>query len=195
MKIADDFVAVMLQKDVIELNGPSFIGQAVLDLSKLRMYHLQYVDLEKYRLQFQCTINIVAGDTDSFFLECKKVHLGNELLPAMITDGLLDTSNYETTHPLYTTKNAKIGNFKDENKNKVTYLEWIFLRPKCYSLLSDSKPSMKAKGINLKQTIINHSSYREAYESGVVVSAPPEEVCEQTTSALYHKLLKNRLVM
>jgi hypothetical protein len=51
------------------LNKPIYIGQAVLDLSKLVMYKLRYESMEKYEKQFGGSIRIAGGDTDSFFLE------------------------------------------------------------------------------------------------------------------------------
>ena len=74
-KIDDDLIAVLMNKDIVCLDRPSYIGQTVLDLSKLRMYQLQYIELEKYRKEENCEINIVAGDTDSFVLEIKNIKL------------------------------------------------------------------------------------------------------------------------
>ena len=74
-RIAEGLISVTLAKENVELNRPSYIGQVVLDLSKLRMYQLQYIDLERYRQDLNCEIKIVAGDTDSFFLQCKNVDL------------------------------------------------------------------------------------------------------------------------
>ena len=93
IEIDSNLKAVLLRKEMVTLDRPSYIGQVVLDLSKLRMYQLQYLELEKYRQQFKCQINIVAGDTDSFFLECVGVKR-EVLLDEMQKDELLDTSNY-----------------------------------------------------------------------------------------------------
>ena len=165
--IKENFVAAILNKEMICLDRPVYIGQAVLDLSKLRMYRLQYQDLEKYRQQYVgCQINIVAGDTDSFFLEVKGVDLKSQLLPQMMADGLLDTSNYPATSPLYSRAfENKIGLFKDESGGDTNYAEWIFLRPKCYSMLADDNThSHKAKGV-LRRTEMPHAHYREIYNS------------------------------
>ena len=170
-KIVDDLIAVKLRKELVTLDRPSYIGQAVLDLSKLRMYQLQYVELEKYRKQFGCSIRIVAGDTDSFFLECGGVDLEKQLLPAMIKDSLLDSSNYPTDHPLYNTSIKKvIGKFKDESGGVLDYTEAVFLRPKCY-FIESREPIMKAKGVNLKQSGFTLASYLKTYHEGVTMSA------------------------
>ena len=170
-KIVDDLIAVKLRKEMVTLDRPSYIGQAVLDLSKLRMYQLQYKELAKYRQEFDCSIRIVAGDTDSFFLECDGVDLDKQLLPAMIRDSLLDSSNYPANHPLYDTSIKKvIGKFKDESGGILNYTEAVFLRPKCYFMQSE-EPMMKAKGVNLKQSGFTLESYLRTYQEGVSISA------------------------
>ena len=184
--IAKDLVAVLLGKEEVVLDRPSYIGQAVLDLSKLRMYQLQYKELELYREKFACEINIIAGDTDSFFLECKNVDLRSQLLPAMIADGLLDTSNYNDKDPLFSNKlSCVIGKFKDENEG-LSFSEWIFLRPKCYSLLSD-KPKLKAKGVNLKNSKITHNTYRKVYQRRTI-----KTIQQQRIGTVNHQLYTMR---
>ena len=172
MKIDDNLIGVLLNKEEIVLDRPSYIGQTVLDLSKLRMYQLQYQDLEKYRQEFNCEIKIVAGDTDSFFLKCKNVDL-DQLLKKMQDDGQLDTSNYPADHPLYsTTVENKLGLYKDEACGK-RFKEWIFLRPKCYSLkYRNNKEVLKAKGVNVKGTTLKHKNYKVVYKYNLVQSIP-----------------------
>lgn len=169
IEIAQDLIGVLLSPEHICLDRPVFMGQAILDLSKLRMYKLQYSELAEYRKRFNCKINILAGDTDSFFLQCKNVSLRSQLLPAMIEDGLLDTSNYPPNHELYSNKFAcQIGKFKDEGAGVAAYKEWVFLRPKCYSLLSNDEGygTKKAKGVSklAVQKKLTHADYKRVYE-------------------------------
>ena len=58
-----------------------------------------------------------------------------------------DTSNYEVNRPLPTGKNKKvIGLMKDELEGKIM-TEFVALRPKAYSYLTDDcKEDKKAKG-------------------------------------------------
>ena len=168
VQIDDNLTEAVMIKERIILDRPVYIGQAVLDLSKLRMYRLQYVELERYRQLYpQSSITILAGDTDSFFLEVRNLSLTNTLLPAMKNDGLLDTSNYPCTSPLFSRdKENKIGLFKDESGGVADYLECIFLRPKTYSMhCSDISDSChRAKGIQ-KATTLTHELYRNIYLS------------------------------
>ena len=179
--ISEDLVTNIMIKEHICLNRPVYIGQAVLDLSKLRMYRLQYGDLAKYRKIFDPvggSIKILAGDTDSFFLEVSNIDLQDQLLPMMFSDGLLDTSNYPHFHDLYSKKyENKVGLFKDESAGKEDYVEWVFLRPKCYSLLSaDGTSSHKAKGVK-RNTHLTHQQYLEVYKSFDPTTNPHTSTC------------------
>ena len=59
---------------------------------------------------------MIAGDTDSFFLEFRGIIVPHQLLLAMATDGLLDSSNYPHDHPLYSSVGkAELGMVKDES--------------------------------------------------------------------------------
>lgn len=144
------------------LDKPVYIGQAVLDLSKLVMYRLRYESLPKYELQFGGKISVVAGDTDSFFLEVCGISVYNQLLPAMQTDGLLDSSNYQQAHPLFSLiGKAELGRVKDECGG-IPIQDTVFLRPKCYSLrLFTGKHHKRAKGVqrSVLQKQIKHEDY------------------------------------
>jgi len=166
MLIQDDFVAAFHTKSCILLDKPIYIGQAVLDLSKFIMYDLWY-KMQKYAAEFHGSIKLIAGDTDSFFMECRNITLNEQLLPKMQADGLLDTSNYSTTHPLYSQNIAsKLGCIKDESCG-VPFVECIFLQPKCYSLLNEvDKYIRRAKGVQrvTLQDHLTHVDYKSMYD-------------------------------
>ena len=59
----------------------------------------------------------------------------------------------------------KIALVKDESGGVEDYTEWIFLRPKCYSLLSaDDSATHKAKCIT-RSTHFTHQQYGNVYDS------------------------------
>src|SRR5258708_2262438 len=105
----------------VKLKSTIAIGATVLDLSKLTMYSLAYDMFPRYESRFKCTLSIIGGDTDSFFLMARgPVDIYKDLFPAMIEDELLDTSNYPKDHPLYSDKlNSELGCIKDEFKGAV----------------------------------------------------------------------------
>jgi hypothetical protein len=125
----ENLVAAQLTKTNVQLNAPIGIGASILDISKVIMYKIVYDEFPKYEAHFDCKLRIVGGDTDSLFFECRGVDLIGTLYPKMFEDGLLDTSNYEKDHPLYSDQyKAKLGCIKDEFCGKACK-EFVLLRP------------------------------------------------------------------
>ena len=91
---------------------------------------------------------------------------------------MFDTSNFETTHPLYTTKNHRaLGKFKSET-GSLAPLEFVGLRAKMYSLLVPDNPKeckIRAKGIKksyVKKKVPNLScerNYRATTDQDMVL--------------------------
>src|SRR3977135_4365053 len=130
------------------------------------MYKLAYDIFPNYEAQFKCKMNVIGGDTDSLFIVVRgSVDIYKELYPAMISNGLLDTSNYEPTHKLYSNSlTAKLGCIKDEFKGKICK-EVVLLAPKCYSfLLADNVKKATAKGVGkvVKKTL-THEDYKNRF--------------------------------
>ena len=168
MEIADGLIAVFMDKKSIKLEKPIYIGQAVLDLSKLLMYGVFYQHLNKYARRWENgSINLLGGDTDSFFLELNNIPLRG-FLEKLKRVNMLDTSNYPTSDPLYSRDIAsKIGCVKDELAGKVMK-EIVLLQPKCYSIITeqDDKTIRRAKGVqrNVITTELNHKEYCKMYK-------------------------------
>ena len=163
--ITEDIVGVHMLKAKVTLNKPIFVGQAVLDYSKLEMYELFYKTLPQCPLIKK--LQLVGGDTDSFFLTiATDKHITLSDVFNSLTQ-FVDTSNYPPSHPLYSVVNkAKLGCFKDETGGQ-TLEEMILLRPKMYSMkFKDTDSAIKrAKGIS-KHVVKNmkHDTYKEAFE-------------------------------
>ena len=165
----EDLVGVNCASHEVKLNKPVYIGQVVLDDSKLEMYELRYVKLKSYQEEFKCHIQVVGGDTDSFFLHIVGCSL-DKIFTAMVRDKLLDTSNYPMTHPLYSMElKARLGCVKDEAGGS-KFVEFILLRPKCYSMLPSAggHDIRKAKGVqsHLVRNVLQHADYKEVFEGG-----------------------------
>ena len=84
-------------------------------------------------------------DTDSFVMNIKTNDFYKDISDDV--DNKFDTSNYEVKRPLHRGKNKKvIGLMKDELGGEII-TEFIALRPKTYSYLTDNdKIDKKAKG-------------------------------------------------
>jgi hypothetical protein len=81
----------------------------------------------------------------------------------MLKDGLLDTSNYPASHPLYTKEyKARLGCVKDESGGATYYTEWVLLRPKLYSMITrNNKEHKRAKGI--QRSVVNREITHNDY--------------------------------
>ena len=163
--ITNDIVGVHMLNTKVTLDKPVFVGQAVLDYSKLEMYNLFYKVLPQCPLIKK--LQLVGGDTDSFFLT---IATDTHITLSDVFNSLaqhIDTSNYPPSHPMYSTVNkAKLGCFKDETAGQELE-EMVLLRPKMYSMRYKHKDASikRAKGIT-KHIVQNmkHDAYREAFE-------------------------------
>ena len=163
---SEKVVGVHMFKEKVVLDKPVYIGQAVLDYSKLEMYNLYYNILRQCPLIRK--VDLVGGDTDSFFLS---LHTSKQVTITDVFRHLgqyFDSSNYPQSHALFSTANkARLGCFKDEAAGK-TIEEMVLLRPKMYSIkyLGEAGGIKRAKGISRHLvSSTSHSSYLDAFTS------------------------------
>ena len=133
-KIFDEnLVGMEMYKPKITLNKLIYVGQAVLDYSKLEMYSLYYDTIKRCPLINK--VRLCGGDTDSLFLclyTSPFIHL--EDIFAFLQNQF-DSSNYEVSNPIYSNINkAKLGCFKDECAGQLLE-EFLLLKPKMYSII------------------------------------------------------------
>ena len=81
----------------------------------------------------------------------------------MLEDGLLDTSNYNKQHPLYSEAHRpQLGCVKNEFEGKVCK-EFVLLRPKSYSMktIDSYGDKLKSKGVaKRKIALLTHDDYK-----------------------------------
>jgi hypothetical protein len=159
----DDLVGVHIQRQKIKLNKPCYLGQTVLDDSKLLMYDFHYNFMLK-KIERQ-NIDLLFTDTDSLCYHIKKENVFD-----IIKDNMdyFDLSNYPKDHELYNGKNSKvIGKFKNESVEMIT--EIVLLRSKLYSYSVEyhDKSHNKCKGIKrlIAEQEINIANYRDTLYS------------------------------
>ena len=109
-------------------------------------------------------------DTDSFIMHIKTNDFYKDI--ANDVENRFDTSSYEVNRPLPTGKNKKIiGLMKDELGGKMI-TEFVTLRPKTYSLLTDDgKEDKKAKETKkcVIKKIIKFNDYKKCLLSDEVI--------------------------
>ena len=141
--ISEDLSIIEMKKTKVKMNKPIYLGLSILEISKTLMYEFWYGYMKpKY---YNDNVKLCYMDTDSFIMNIKANDFYEDI--ANHVENRFDTSNYEVNRPLPTGKNKKvIGLMKDELGGKII-MEFVTLRPKTYSFLTDDgKEDKQAKG-------------------------------------------------
>ena len=141
---SENLLAIEMKKTSVKMNKPIYLRLAILSLSKILIYDYWY---DKMKPKYEDIIRLCYTDTDSFIM-----HIKTEDFYKDIADNIekkYDTSNDTVERPLPMGKNKKIiGMMKDELGGKIMK-EFIGLKPKCYSYLTDDgKIDKKEKRTN-----------------------------------------------
>ena len=140
----ENLMGCEMGKIKVVMNKPVYLGQVILDLSKIVMYEFHYdYMVPKYGLE---KLKLCYMNTDCLVYDIK-----TEDFYADIVDDVparFDTSGYYPNQPLPVGINKKvIGHMKDELGGKIM-TEFVALRPKLYSYkVLDGSEDKKCKGI------------------------------------------------
>ena len=140
--ISEDLSIIEMNKTKVKMNKPIYLGLSILEISKILMYEFWY---DYMKPKYNDNVKLSDMDTDSFVMNIKTEDFYEDI--ANDVEKRFDTSNYEVDRPLPTGKNKKvIGLMKEELGGKII-TEFLTLRPKTYSYLTDDcKENKKAKG-------------------------------------------------
>ena len=134
-----------MNKTKVKMNKPIYLGLSILEISKLLMYEFWY---DYIKPKYGNNVKLCYKDTDSFIMNIKTEDFYKD-----IANDVEITSNYEVNRPLFTGKNKKvIGLMKDELGGQII-TEFVTLRPKTYSYLTDDCKEDK-KGKETKKCVI-----------------------------------------
>ena len=143
MKLIDNNLAIIEMKKVkVKMNKPIYLGLSILDISKITMYEFWY---DYVKIKYQDKARLCYMDTDSFVVNIKTKDFYKDI--SQDVNKRFDTSNYTFDRPLPTGINKKvIGLMKDELGGDII-TEFLALRPKAYSYITNDFIEMKkAKG-------------------------------------------------
>ena len=131
-----------MEKTKVKMNKPTYLGLSILEISKILMYEFWY---DYMKPKYDNNVKLCYMDTDSFIMNIKTNDFYKDI--ANDIENRFDTSNYEVKRPLQIGKNKKVINLmKDEQGGKII-TEFVTLKPKTYSYLTDDgKEGKKAKG-------------------------------------------------
>ena len=138
---SEKLLAIEMKKTKVKMNNPIYFGLSILEISKILMYEFWY---DYMKPKYGDNVKLFYMDTDSFIRYIKTEDFYKDI--ADDAECIFDTSNYEVDRPLPTRKNKKvIGLMKDELGGKIIK-EFVALRQKTYSYLTDDcKEDKKAK--------------------------------------------------
>ena len=161
-----------MKKTKVKMNKPIYLGLSILEISKILMYEFWY---DYMKPKYNDNVRLCYMDTDSFVMHIKT----NDFYKAIASDveNRFDTSNYEVNRPLPTGKNKKvIGLMKNELDGKII-TEFVTLRPKTYSFLTDDgKEDKKAEGTKncVIKKMIKFKDYKKRLLNAEVMLKPQQ---------------------
>ena len=159
----ENLMGCEMGKIKIVMNKPVYLGQAILDLSKIVMYEFHY---DYMKQKYPEGLTLCYMDTDSLIYDTETEDLYKDI-PEDVQDRF-DTSGYNPDRPLPVGLNKKVtGLMKDELGGEIM-TEFVMLRPKMYAYKTGSADSKKCKGIKkciVKKTI-SFEDYKNCLFSG-----------------------------
>ena len=174
--ISEDLSKIEMKKTKVKMNKPIYLGLSILEISKILMYEFWY---DFMKPKYNDNVGLYYMDTDSFVMHIKTNDFYEDI--ASDLENRFDTSNYKVNtsetsalagRPLPTRENKKIiGLMKDELGGK-TITEFVTLRPKTYSFLTDDgKEDKKAKGTKMCiiKKMIKFNDYKKCLLNGEII--------------------------
>ena len=165
--ISEGLSIIEMKKTKVKMNKPIYLGLSILEISKILMYEFWY---DYMKPKCNDNVKLCYMDTHSFVMHIKT----NDFYKDISDDvgNRFDTSNYEVKRPLPIGKNKKIiGLMKDELGGEII-TEFIALRPKTYSYLTDNdKIDKKDKGTKkcVIKWIIKFDDYKKCLLNDEVI--------------------------
>ena len=140
--ISEDLSIIEMKKTKVKMNKPIYLGLSILEISKILMYGFWY---DYMKPKYNDNVRLSYMDTDNFIMNIKINDFYEDISDDV--ECKFDTPNYKVKGPLPIEKNKKvIGLMKGELGGEII-TEFIALRPKTYSYLTDNdKIDKKDKG-------------------------------------------------
>ena len=165
--ISEDLSITEIKKTKVKMNKPIYLGLSILEISNILMYEFWY---DYMKPKYNDNVRLCYIDTDSFVMHIKTNDFYKDI--AGDVENRFDTSNYEVNRPLPTGKYKKvIGLMKDELDGKII-TEFVTLRPKMYSFLTDEgKEDKKVKGTKkcVIKKMIKFNDYKKCSLNGEII--------------------------
>ena len=174
----EDMVAVTMLKKSILWNKPTYLGAAILDVSKLQLYKFHY---KKMLPIYGKKARVMYKDAHSLFYEIQTKDVYEDLM-SLRED--LDFSCYPKNHFLYNNKNKKVPlKTADELKGCIV-TEVVFLKPKAYSVAyvdgGSQETKRSAKGVyKFVKSMLHHDKFKSTLFDGKIVREPMKNIVSE----------------
>ena len=156
----ENLVVIHMKKTEVYFNKPTYLGQAILDISKTLMFDFHYNFIRK---KYGDKAELLFIDTDSLMYLIQTQDVYQDINKDI--NKRFNTSDYPENHPsgIKTGVNKKeIGKFKDEVDGR-QISHFVGLRSKLYSFnIEDKGEIRKAKGV--QKNVIKKSLEFEDYK-------------------------------
>ena len=154
----ENLMGCEMGKIKVVMNKPVYLGQAILDLSKIVMYEFHY---DYMKQKYPEGLALCYMDTDSLIYDIETDDFYKDI--AEDVKDRFDTSGYNPDRPLPVALNKKvIGLMKDELGGEIM-TEFVTLRPKMYAYKTGSAESKKCKEI--KKCVVKKTISFEDYKA------------------------------
>ena len=132
------------------MNEPIYLGLSILEISKILMYELWY---DYMKPKYNDNVRLCYMDTDSFIMNIKTNDFDKDISDDV--DNRFDASNYEVKRPLIMVlliinikqemnlENKKVIGLRKDKLGGEIITEFVTLRPKTYSCLTDDSKEDK----------------------------------------------------
>ena len=159
MKLIDNNLAIIEMKKVkVKMSKPICLGLSILDISKITMYEFWY---DYVKIKYQDKARLCYMDTDSFVVNIKTKDFYKDI--GQDVNKRFDNSNYTFDRLLPTGINKKVIGLKKDELGGDIITEFVALRPKAYSYVTNNFIEMKkAKGT--KKCVLNKMVRFEDYK-------------------------------
>ena len=154
----ENLMGCEMGKIKVVMNKPVYLGQAILDLSKIVMYEFHY---DYMKQKYPEGLTLCYMDTDSLIYNIETDDFYKDI--AEDFKDRFDLSGYNPNQPLPVGLNKKvIGLMKDELGGEIM-TEFVTLRPKIYAYKTGESESKKRKGI--KKCVVRKTISFEDYKA------------------------------
>ena len=148
--ISEDLSIIELKKTKVKMNEPISLGLSILEISKILMYELWY---DYMKPKYNDNVRLCYMDTDSFIMNIKTNDFDKDISDDV--DNRFDASNYEVKRPLIMVlliinikqemnlENKKVIGLRKDKLGGEIITEFVTLRPKTYSCLTDDSKEDK----------------------------------------------------